>query len=88
MAFSLPQLATTLSAWHAAAVKASADLKAYAAAHPDSPAAATALAAAADIDVALNALSVIDITSTSMDELKGLVLAGKGIVHHQPVDTF
>jgi hypothetical protein len=88
MALNLPSLATTLTAWRAAAMKASADLKAYAAAHPDSPAASTALAAAADIDAAVNALSVVDITSTTLDELKALALAGKGIVHHQAVDTF
>jgi hypothetical protein len=88
MALNLPQLATTLSVWRTAAIKASADLKGYAAAHPGTPAAETALEAAADIDAALNALAVVDITSTSMDELKALVLAGKGIVHHQAADTF
>ena len=84
----LPTLITTISAMRAAAQKASADLKAWAAANPTNPAARTALDAAADIDLVLASTALETITDTSFEELKTLVVAGKSIVHHQPVDTF
>lgn len=84
----LPSLAGTLTIWRAAATKAAAELRRFAAENPEHPAAKTAVEAAGDIEAALSAISVLDITSTVMDELKALALSGRGIVHHAATDTF